>query len=314
LVKAITPSGRGAGGMRATRWRLAALAGFAVLLSSCTSAKAPPGGSASPSGAASQTPGLITPPQTLVKPGTLTFLSDMSYPPQESVDPGSKQPVGSDIEIANAIAGRMGLAASFQQADLSQLIPGLLAKKGDAVISALAISPELSRQVALVGYFQSGQSIMVRKGNPASITMLSDLCGKNVAVQVTTAEESTLDQANGDVCKTTHINIRVYPTNTDAVIQLRQGKVDAAMDDSPVAANFVAQSPDTIELAGSPLRTGPEGIAVDPKNGDMLKAMQQAMLAIYQDGTYHRILVKWNLVDGEIPASQIVLTPNPSAP
>jgi polar amino acid transport system substrate-binding protein len=302
--------------MRASLWRLAALAGFALLLSSCTltSAKAPPGSSASPSGATSKTPGLITAPQTLIKPGTLTFLSDMSYPPQESVDPASKQPVGSDIDIANAIATRMGLTATIQQADQSQIIASLLAKKGDAVISALAISPELSRQVALVGYFQSGQSIMVRKGNPASITMLSDLCGKSVAVQVTTPEQSTLDQANGDVCKSMHITIRFFPTDTEAVFQLRQGKVDAAMDDSPVAANFVAQSPDTIELAGTPLRTGPEGIAVDPKNGDMLKAMQQAMLAIYEDGTYHRILVKWNLVDGEIPASQIILTPNPSAP
>ena len=301
--------------MRASRWRLAALAGFATLLSGCTltSAQSPPHSSASPS-AASQTPSLVAAPQTLVKPGTLTFLSDMSYPPQETVDPSTKQPVGSDIDIANAIAARMGLTASIQQVDLSGIIAALLAKKGDAVISAQAISPELSRQVALVGYFQSGQSLMVRKGNPGNVTMLSDLCGKNVAVQVTTPWEMTLDQANGDVCKTTHINIRVFPTDTDAVIQLRQGKVDAAIDDLPVASSFVAQYADAIELAGTPLRTGPEGIAVDPKNGDMLKAMQQAMLAIYQDGTYHRILVHWNLVDGEIPAAQIILTPNPSAP
>ena len=44
----------------------------------------------------------------------------------------------------------------------------------------------------------------------------------------------------------------------------------------------------------------------------MLKAMQLAMLAIYQDGTYRRILTTWNLLDGEIPASQIVVTPSPS--
>lgn len=244
----------------------------------------------------------------------MTFLSDTSYPPQESVDPATKQAVGSDIDIANAIAGKMGLTASIQQGNQAELIGALLAKKGDAVISALAITPELQRQVALVGYFQSGQSILVRKGNPANITMLSDLCGKNVAVQVTTPEESTLDQANGDVCKSQHINIHVYPTDTEAVYHLKQSQVDAAMDDSPVASNFVAQNPNILEVAGAPLRTGPEGIAVDPKNGDVLKAIQQAMLAIYQDGTYHRILVKWNLVDGEIPASQIILTPNPSAP
>jgi len=36
------------------------------------------------------------------------------------------------------------------------------------------------------------------------------------------------------------------------------------------------------------------------------------MMAIYQDGTYRQILTKWNLLDGEIPASQIVVTPSPS--
>ena len=55
-----------------------------------------------------------------------------------------------------------------------------------------------------------------------------------------------------------------------------------------------------------------EGCAIDPKNGELLKAMQQAMMAIYQDGTYRQILTKWNLLDGEIPASQIVVTPSPS--
>jgi ABC-type amino acid transport substrate-binding protein len=55
-----------------------------------------------------------------------------------------------------------------------------------------------------------------------------------------------------------------------------------------------------------------EGIAVDPKNGDLLKAIQQAMVAIDEDGTYRQILMKWNLLDGEIPASQVVVNPSPS--
>ncbi len=80
-----------------------------------------------------------------------------------------------------------------------------------------------------------------------------------------------------------------------------------------MAAYFVKQTPDQLEQAGAPFKTTPEGIAIDPKNGELLKAMQQAMMAIYQDGTYRGILTKWNLLDGEIPASQIVVTPSPSS-
>ena len=93
---------------------------------------------------------------------------------------------------------------------------------------------------------------------------------------------------------------------------LKQRGVEAALDDSPVAAYFVKQTPDQLEQAGGPFKTNPEGIAIDPKNGELLHAMQQAMLAIYEDGTYRQILTKWNLLDGEIPVSQIVVNPSPT--
>jgi len=252
------------------------------------------------------------PPTTLVHPGTITFLSDTTYPPQESIDPATQQAVGFDIDVARALAAKLGLSATIVKTDSPQIIGALLAKKGDAVISALSITPDLQRQVAFVAYFQAGQSILVRKGNPAGITGLGDLCGKNVAVQVQSPEQNSLDEANGNECKSSHINVHVYPTDLQAVLTLKQGQVDAALDDSPVAAYFAKQTPDQLELAGSPLKTNPEGIAVDPKNGDLVKAIQKAMLAIYQDGSYRLILSKWNLVDGEIPASQIVVNPSPT--
>jgi polar amino acid transport system substrate-binding protein len=261
---------------------------------------------------ASPTPPSITPPTNLVRPGTVTFLSDTTYPPQESIDPSTQQAVGFDIEIAQALAVKMGLTATIQKTDSPQIVGALLAKKGDAIISALQITPDLQRQVALVAYFRAGQAILVRKGNPSGITGLSDLCGKKVAVQVQSPEENTVDEANGGVCKDSKINKQVYPTDLQAVLILKQRGVDAALDDSPVAAYFVKQTPDQLEQAGSPFKMNAEGIAIDPKNGELLKAMQQAMMAIYQDGTYRKILATWNLLDGEIPASQIVVNPSPT--
>jgi polar amino acid transport system substrate-binding protein len=295
--------------------RIALSALLALTLGAC-SLPSPGVVKASPSPAAlaiaSPTPPTITPPTNLVRPGTLTFLSDTTYPPQESIDPATQQAVGFDIEIAQAVAARMGLTATIQKTDTPQLVGALLAKKGDAIISALQITPDLQRQAALVAYFRAGQAILVRKGNPSGITVLSDLCGKAVSVQVQSPEENTIDELNGGTCKDKKINKQVYPTDLQAVLILKQRGVEAALDDSPVAAYFVKQTPDQLEQAGGPFKTNPEGIAIDPKNGELLKAMQQAMMAIYQDGTYRQILTRWNLLDGEIPASQIVVTPSPS--
>ena len=295
--------------------RIALSALLALALGAC-SIPSPGVVKASPSTAAlaiaSPTPPSITPPSNLVRPGTITFLSDLSYPPQEWLDIPTQQALGFDIEIAQAVAAKMGLTATIQKTDTPQIIGGLLAKKGDAIISGLQITPDLQRQVALVGYFRAGQAILVRKGNPTGITSLSDLCGKKVSVQVQSPEENTIDELNGGTCKDSKINKQIYPTDVQAVLILKQHGVEATLEDSPVAAYFVKQNPDQLDLAGSPFKMNAEGIAMDPKNGELLKAMQQAMMAIYQDGTYRQILTKWNLLDGEIPASQIVVTPSPT--
>ncbi len=310
------PAGERSGEMTAAcRGRFALSAILAMTLGACT-LPSPGVVKASPSitavAIASPTPPSITPPTNLVRPGTITFLSDTTYPPQEWTDLSTQQAVGFDIEIAQAIAAKMGVTATIQKTDSPQLVSALLAKKGDAIISALQITPDLQRQVALVAYFRAGQAILVRKGNTANITGPNDLCGKKVSVQVQSPEENTIDEANGGVCKANPINKQIYPTDLQAVLILKQRGVDATLDDSPVAAYFVKQTPDQLEQAGPPFKTIPEGIAIDPKNGELVKAVQQAMIAIYQDGTYRQILTKWNLLDGEIPASQIVVNPSPT--
>jgi polar amino acid transport system substrate-binding protein len=299
----------------ASHGRLALIALLALTLGACTLpspgvVKATP--STSGLAIASPTPPSITPPTNLVRPGTITFLSDTTYPPQEWTDLSTQQAVGFDIEIAQAIAAKMGVTATIQKTDSPQLVSALLAKKGDAIISALQITPDLQRQVALVAYFRAGQAILVRKGNAGNISGPNDLCGKKVSVQVQSPEENTIDEANGSVCKASPISKQIYPTDLQAVLILKQRGVDATLDDSPVAAYFVKQTPDQLEQAGPPFKTVPEGIAIDPKNGELVKAVQQAMMAIYQDGTYRQILTKWNLLDGEIPASQIVVNPSPT--
>src|ERR1700716_4445986 len=143
----------------ALRRRLALSALLAMTLGAC-SLPSPGAVKASPSptalAIASPTPPSITPPTNLVRPGTITFLSDTTYPPQESMDATTQQAVGFDIDIAQAVAAKMGLTATIQTTDSPQNVVPLLAQKGDAIVSALQITPDLQRQVGLVAYFRAG--------------------------------------------------------------------------------------------------------------------------------------------------------------
>ena len=289
----------------------ATLAGLGVALTACSlpsSMPALPSGTAEPQATASAS--VIRVPTTLIHPGAITFLSSTDYPPQESIENG--KPVGFDIDVAQALATKIGLSTQIKSTPFEVLIPSLLAKQGDAIISAMAVTPERQKRVAFVGYFQAGEAIVVRRGNPANIQGLRDLCGKRAAAEVATTEALTLTGANGDVCKGMPINIQFTTTDTEALKLVQAGTADAAIDASPVAAYFVQQMPNVYDVAGPPIQTTRQGIAVSPSNAELLKALEQAMTEIMLDGTYRRRLLKWNLLDGEIPASQVIFSPSPA--
>jgi polar amino acid transport system substrate-binding protein len=81
------------------------------------------------------------------------------------------------------------------------LIPAVQTKKCDAAISAFSDTPERAKEVDFADYVSVGTLIMVKKGNPAGITDLASLAGKNVAVQAATTQKDMLDAENAKLAK-----------------------------------------------------------------------------------------------------------------
>jgi ABC-type amino acid transport substrate-binding protein len=131
--------------------------------------------------------------------GTITFCSDTTYPPMESLAGGKA--VGADVDIANAIAALLGEKAQIDSTGFDVIIPALLAKKCDAIISALTDTPERAKQVDFANYVTVGALLMVKKGNPAQISDLASLSGKTAAVEAATTEKSMLDAQNKILAK-----------------------------------------------------------------------------------------------------------------
>jgi polar amino acid transport system substrate-binding protein len=239
--------------------------------------------------------GTITAPSKLVSAGTLTIGSDVSYPPQEYMD-ASGNPVGFDIDVATEIASRLGLKAKVVNFNFNDIIPALNAGQFDIIISAMNITPERSNAVDFVQYYAAGQSVLVPKGNPKNIKTLDDLSGLTVAVQQGTTEQDSLTAENTKLSGAGKpaINVLVYGTDTDAVDQLRVGRADAAMDDDPVAAYYVALNPN-FEVAIAAYNPQDEGIAIAKTNADMKTAITAAITAMKGDGTIDAIKAKWQL-------------------
>jgi polar amino acid transport system substrate-binding protein len=247
----------------------------------------------------------------------LLICSDFPYPPQEMFD-ANGNPEGLDIDVGTEIAKRLGLQVQFVNSVFDTIIAAVNSGKCDIIISAQNITADRQKQVSMIPYFQAGQSFVALKGNPQNINGPMDLCGKSAAAESGTTEADYL-QGTGDYldkgitqqCTAAGkpaINVVVTQKDTDALQQLQAGKVVIYSTDSPVAAYYTVQHPDLFQVVGQVLEPIQEGISVpcgqaDCTNaslspvGDAVKTALKAMMA---DGTYLKILTKWNLADGAV--------------
>lgn len=167
---------------------------------------------------------VVAAPAAIASAGTLLFCSDISYPPEEFYD--GTTPVGSDIEIGSEIAARMGVKADFVNTGFDGIIPALLGKKCDAIISGMNDTEERAKQVAFVDYMSVGQSFMVQAGNPKAVQSIDDIAGKTVSVEVGTsnADFLTAKSAEFEAAGKPAIDIQIFPKDTDAANALRTNK------------------------------------------------------------------------------------------
>ncbi|HYA49917.1 MAG TPA: ABC transporter substrate-binding protein [Streptosporangiaceae bacterium] len=299
--------------------RLATLAvGALLVVSACSSgATATPTpteapSSAAPSGSASSAPSttpaaspttaITVPAGQLIFDGKLVVCSDIPYPPQEFFD-AQGNPIGSDIEIAQEIAKRLGLTAVVQNSVFDTIILAVTGGKCDIIVSAQNINPDRVKQVDMIPYFQAGQSFVVAKGNPKGIKTSDDLCGNVVGVESGTTELDYL-QGTGDykgqglsaactVKGKPAITIKTFQKDSDALLALQAGQVNAYFADSPVAGYYTVQHPDQFELSGVTLAVAREGISVSKDHTGLRDAVQATLVSMIDDGTYLNILKKY---------------------
>jgi polar amino acid transport system substrate-binding protein len=266
-----------------------------------------------PAGSAEGSPGAGVPVDQLLFPGKLVVCSDIPYPPQEFFD-SQGVPIGSDIEIAQEIANRLGLTAEIQNSFFDTIIAALKGGKCDMIISAQNITKARTKEVDMIPFFQAGQSFVVAKGNPAGIKVTDDLCGKTIAAESSTTEVDYLKGTNDyqgqgltQACTSkgnAAIKVSTFTKDNDALLALQTAKVDAYFADSPVAGYYTVQNPDKFELSGLTLGVALEGISVknDPAYKDLETAIQTTLVAMINDGGYAAILQKYGLESGAVTA------------
>ena len=246
----------------------------------------------------------VAPPNDLITSGVLTVGSDTTFPPQESIDPTTNKAVGFDIDLITAVAQRMGLQAKIVTTKFDTIFDDMAAKRFDLVMSAVSVTPERQKKFDFIPYFSAGESLLVQKGNPHNIKSTADLCGLLVGVQNGTIEQSDLNTAN-KACLSKGkpaIKLTVLQDQTAVLQLIVNHRVDAIFQDSPVTDLYAKQNPGQFEVGGSVIGAGPEGIVIRKGDTSMFNAVQTAYNQLKADGTYHKLILKWGLINEELTA------------
>lgn len=215
---------------------------------------------------------------------TLVVATDTAFVPFEFKD-GDKY-VGFDIDMWDAIAKDLGLAYELRPMDFAGIIPALQTGQVDVALAGITIKPERQQVIDFSdGYYDSGFLLMV----PADSTVkgAADLDGKALAVKTGT---SASDYAEEHFKGTT---LRKFPNIDNAYLELRTGRVDAAMHDTPNVLYYIKTAGGgQVKAVGEQMMAHQYGIGF-PKGSELVAKVNTVLAAMKADGRYDAIYEKW---------------------
>ena len=257
-------------------------------------------------GAVPQVAALV--PSAVKAKGTVAVAMDATYPPDEYIASDGHTIIGLDADLGKALGQAMGIKWNPVNATFATIIPGLQSGKYDIGLSSFGDTKAREKVVNFVDYFQAGEAFYVKAGSPTTITSMSSLCGKTVAVESGTTEQTdaTTQSTKCTAAGKPAVTVRTYSTQDGANLAVSSGRADAGFADSQVAAWIVKGSNGVFKLSGPSFFVVPYGIAV-PKTSGMTTPVLAAMKAVMAKGIYKQILAKWGVIEGGIPSASVVV-------
>ncbi|MBO2450343.1 ABC transporter substrate-binding protein [Actinomadura barringtoniae] len=246
-------------------------------------------------------------PADVKSDGNLSVGTDATYAPMEFLDTDNKTVIGFDADVISAVAGKLGLKATFTPAPFAAVIPGVTSGKTEAAISSFTINPDRKKQVNMISYFQGATQWLVKSGNPDKID-INNACGKKVAVQKDTTQSDEDVPKRQKACKSASkpgITVDPYQDQGQATTSVATGKDQAMLADAPVVQYAVKKTNGQLETLGEAYDPFNYGIVVDKKQTQLAEAVQGAVQALIADGTIKQIADKWALKSGFIEKSVI---------
>ena len=219
---------------------------------------------------------------------TLRLGTEGAYPPFNQLDQQG-EPFGFDIDIGEALCAEMGVECVWVIQDWDGIIPGLLARKYDAIVASMSVTPERARAVAFTDpYYSNKLRFVAQEGAYVDPRQVE---GMIIGAQRATIAAQWLEDNLADH----DVEIRLYDTQENAFLDLTAGRTNAVLSDFLPAYEWLAsEEGEGYTMVGNEVAIDDKiAIAVRMEDEELRQRLNEALAAIIADGTYAEINAKY---------------------
>ena len=227
-------------------------------------------------------------------PDKLIVGTNAEFPPFEYMN-DKKQPDGFDIAMIKEIGKRMDKKVEIQNMEFKSLIGAMESESINTVIAGMTKTAEREESVDFSdSYYTSNQAIILKKDS--KIKKLSQLSGKKIGVQEGTtgdiiASGEKFGEKNKVIVK--KATVKRYKKGVDAVMDLKNGAIDAVVIDEKPAQEFVKNNAKKLKLVVASAGAEYYCIAITKGNTAYKEEINKQIKAIKKDGTYDKLKAKY---------------------
>lgn len=215
---------------------------------------------------------------------TLTMATNAEFPPFEYLE--GEKIVGADVEIAQAIAEKLGCKLEITNIDFDAALTGAATGKYDMAVAGITANDERKQNMNFSDdYYTASQAIIVM--TDSAIKTAADLEGKNISCQEgTTGEQYLLDN---------NYTVQSFKTGAEAISALTAGKVDAVVIDDAVARALSSKQNGKTVVLEEALTKEAYAIAIKKGNDEFTAQINGALKELKESGKLKEIFEKYEL-------------------
>lgn len=249
-------------------------------------------------------------PDAIRQAGALRLTVNATYAPMEYHDPATNELKGLDIDLATEIAKRLGVKIVWSDVAFAELIPAIQTGRADFVISGFSDRASRRDNADFVDYLSTGAQFFTLTESP--IKAEADLCGKKVGTVRSTSFPADLERwskANCEGAGKAAIQYVPGENSIDVRNQLKQGRVDAAVQGSETLPYASANEPGKYRILGTPFTIGYQGIMFKKDATALREVVTATLAAMIADGSYTAILARYDLAANAVAAPMLNASP-----